>query len=84
VTGRILKRYSGLRFKLRLDHWRVLPELLVKGQIDLFVANVDGILGQKAFRIVEFPAIKGLWVCGADHRSLDEEGCGAQRWLRTR
>ncbi len=67
VTGRVLKRYPQLRLKLQAEHWRVLPELLRQGRLDLVVANVEEILGLKEFRIIEQPPVRGIWVCRASH-----------------
>jgi DNA-binding transcriptional LysR family regulator len=67
VAGRVLKSHPRLNFKLHVEHWRLLPDLLRQGRVDLFVANVDEILNHKEFHIVELPSMNGIWVCRAVH-----------------
>ncbi|WP_161602383.1 LysR family transcriptional regulator [Tautonia marina] len=67
VVGRVMRRFPQLRLTLHVEHWHLLPEMLRRMQIDLFVANVEHLRDQKEFRIIEFPPQEGIWVCRADH-----------------
>ncbi|WP_169978526.1 LysR family transcriptional regulator [Tautonia rosea] len=67
VVGRVMRRFPQLHLTLHVEHWHVLPELLRRRQIDLFVANVEHLRDQKEFRVIEFPPQEGIWVCRADH-----------------
>src|SRR4051812_36154830 len=64
VSGRLLRRYPRLRIAIHVEPWEGLPDLLLRGRVDLFVASIEQIRG-KEFRVVEFPGQRGIWICPA-------------------
>ncbi len=67
VSGRLLERHPRLRMSIHVAPWEDLPDLLLRGRIDLFVASIEEIRRRKEFRIIEFPEQHGVWVCRAGH-----------------
>jgi DNA-binding transcriptional LysR family regulator len=67
VSGRLLRRHPRLRISLHVEPWDRLPDLLRRGRVDLFVANIEQMRDRKAFRIVELPEQRGIWICRAGH-----------------
>ena len=67
VAGRLLRQYPRLRLTLQVEHWDSLPDLLIRGRVDLFVASIEHIRDRKDLRIVELPEQRGIWVCRAGH-----------------
>jgi DNA-binding transcriptional LysR family regulator len=67
VAGRLSRRYPRLHLTLHVEHWSDLPELLLRGRIDLFVASIEHVRDRKQFRVVAFPQEQGVWVCRAGH-----------------
>jgi DNA-binding transcriptional LysR family regulator len=67
VAGRLLRQHPELRLSLHVEHWEALPELLRRGKIELFVANIEHVRDQSEFRVIEFPPQRGVWACRAGH-----------------
>jgi DNA-binding transcriptional LysR family regulator len=60
VAGRLLRQHPKLRLSLHVEHWEALPDLLRRGKIELFVANIEHVRDQAEFRVIEFPPQRGV------------------------
>jgi DNA-binding transcriptional LysR family regulator len=67
VTGRLFERHPRLSISVHVEPWEVLPDLLRRGSVDLFVASIEQLRGRNEFRVVVFPEQRGIWVCRAGH-----------------
>ncbi|MFO0955981.1 MAG: LysR family transcriptional regulator [Isosphaeraceae bacterium] len=67
VVSRLLRRSPRLGLTLHVDHWDPLAEMLRRGRIDLFVANLEPVQDRPEFRVIPFPGQSAIWIARRGH-----------------
>jgi DNA-binding transcriptional LysR family regulator len=70
AIGRVLLCHPNLCISVKVDNWYALSDLLLRNEIDLYVADVEELPHADKVHVIELPQESGVWCCSPKHPLL--------------
>lgn len=67
AIAEVAHRHPRASMTVRVDHWQQLSRGLLAGELDFYVADLDGAVDDRQFACTRFPPQPFVWFCRASH-----------------